>query len=65
MIDVEFRFWRRFQKEGFEDQRKKVFQFVDWWKFYDWIQSQDNFFVGFVLYGVINFLIYFVSGILF
>ena len=36
MIDAEPRLWRRPQKEGFEDQRKKVLQFADWWKPYDW-----------------------------
>uniref|UniRef100_A0A8W8I2B8 CWF19-like protein 2 n=2 Tax=Magallana gigas TaxID=29159 RepID=A0A8W8I2B8_MAGGI len=39
MIDAEPRLWRRPQKEGFEDQRKKVLQFADWWKPYDWTQS--------------------------
>ncbi|XP_048735526.2 CWF19-like protein 2 [Ostrea edulis] len=39
MIDAEPRLWRRPQKEGFEDQRKKVLQFADWWKPYDLTQS--------------------------
>ncbi|XP_061174042.1 CWF19-like protein 2 [Saccostrea echinata] len=39
MIDAEPRLWRRPQKEGFEDQRKKVLQFADWWKPYDWTNN--------------------------
>ncbi|XP_060068862.1 CWF19-like protein 2 [Ylistrum balloti] len=42
MLDVEPRIWRKNQKENFDDQRKKVLQFSEWWKPYDWTQNDDD-----------------------
>lgn len=39
MLDVEPRIWRKDQKENFDDQRKKVLQFSEWWKPHDWTQD--------------------------
>lgn len=39
MIDAEHRLWRKPQKENFDDQRKKVLQFSEWWKPFDWTQK--------------------------
>ncbi|XP_074650677.1 CWF19-like protein 2 [Tubulanus polymorphus] len=36
MLDVEPRLWRKQQKESFDQQRKNVLQFAEWWKPYDW-----------------------------
>ncbi|XP_013392570.1 CWF19-like protein 2 [Lingula anatina] len=38
MMDLEPRMWRKPFKENFEDQRKKVLEFANWWKPYDWTQ---------------------------
>ncbi|XP_008827939.2 CWF19-like protein 2 [Nannospalax galili] len=35
MLDLEPRLWRKGIRESFEDQRKKVLQFAQWWKPYD------------------------------
>ncbi|XP_042271018.1 CWF19-like protein 2 [Thunnus maccoyii] len=35
MMDVEPRRWRKLIRENFDDQRKKVLQFAQWWKPYD------------------------------
>ncbi|CAL9683876.1 unnamed protein product [Knipowitschia caucasica] len=35
MMDLEPRRWRKLIKENFDDQRKKVLQFAQWWKPYD------------------------------
>lgn len=34
-MDLEPRLWRKLIKENFDDQRKKVLQFAQWWKPYD------------------------------
>ena len=39
MIDADHRLWKKPQKENFEEQRKKVMQFSDMWKPYDWTQN--------------------------
>ncbi|OWF52178.1 CWF19-like protein 2 [Mizuhopecten yessoensis] len=39
MLDVEPRLWRKNQKESFDEQRKKVLQFSEWWKPHDWTQN--------------------------
>ena len=36
MVDAEPTLWRKPRKENFDDQRKKVLQFAEWWKPYDW-----------------------------
>ncbi|XP_053312444.1 CWF19-like protein 2 [Spea bombifrons] len=35
MLDLEPRVWRKALRENFEDQRKKVLQFAQWWKPFD------------------------------
>lgn len=35
MMDLEPRRWRKPIRENFDDQRKKVLQFAQWWKPYD------------------------------
>lgn len=39
MIDAEPTLWRKPHREGFEDQRRKVLEFEEWWKPYDWTQQ--------------------------
>lgn len=41
MMDLEPRRWRKLIKENFDDQRKKVLQFAQWWKPYDCTKA-DN-----------------------
>ncbi|XP_064482184.1 CWF19-like protein 2 isoform X2 [Ornithodoros turicata] len=38
MLDLEPRLWKKMQPEKFDDQRKKVLQFAEWWKPYDWTE---------------------------
>ncbi|XP_061058584.1 CWF19-like protein 2 isoform X2 [Eubalaena glacialis] len=40
MLDVEPRLWRKGIRESFEDQRKKVLQFAQWWKPFDFTKSK-------------------------
>ncbi|XP_077397141.1 CWF19-like protein 2 [Festucalex cinctus] len=40
MMDLEPRLWRKFIRENFDDQRKKVLQFAQWWKQYDCTKSE-------------------------
>uniref|UniRef100_A0A669BV30 CWF19-like protein 2 n=1 Tax=Oreochromis niloticus TaxID=8128 RepID=A0A669BV30_ORENI len=40
MLDLEPRRWRKMIKENFDDQRKKVLQFAQWWKPYDCTKTQ-------------------------
>ncbi|CAC5398373.1 CWF19-like protein 2 homolog,CWF19-like protein 2 [Mytilus coruscus] len=39
MLDAEPQLWRKPSKENFDDQRKKVLQFAEKWKPYDWTQK--------------------------
>ncbi|CAG5114770.1 unnamed protein product, partial [Candidula unifasciata] len=39
MLDAEPTLWRKPHNESFEDQRKKVLQFAQKWKPYDWTQT--------------------------
>ncbi|CAG2226549.1 unnamed protein product [Mytilus edulis] len=39
MLDAEPQLWRKPTKENFDDQRKKVLQFAEKWKPYDWTQK--------------------------
>ncbi|XP_028276162.1 CWF19-like protein 2 [Parambassis ranga] len=41
MLDLEPRRWRKTIKENFDDQRKKVLQFAQWWKPYDCTKTED------------------------
>lgn len=40
MMDLEPRRWRKPIRENFDDQRKKVLQFAQWWKPYDCTKTQ-------------------------
>uniref|UniRef100_A0A5F8HBS6 CWF19 like cell cycle control factor 2 n=2 Tax=Monodelphis domestica TaxID=13616 RepID=A0A5F8HBS6_MONDO len=40
MLDVEPRLWRKGIRENFDNQRKKVLQFAQWWKPYDFTKSK-------------------------
>lgn len=40
MMDLEPRLWRKLIKENFDDQRKKVLQFAQWWKPYDCTKNE-------------------------
>ncbi|XP_037123869.1 CWF19-like protein 2 [Syngnathus acus] len=40
MMDVEPRLWRKLIRENFDDQRKKVLRFAQWWKEYDCTKSE-------------------------
>ena len=39
MMDLEPHLWRRPHKQNFDDQRRKVLQFGEWWKPFDWTQK--------------------------
>ncbi|KAL4230580.1 hypothetical protein ACF0H5_010958 [Mactra antiquata] len=39
MVDADHRLWKRPPKENFDDQRKKVLNFAERWKPYDWTQN--------------------------
>jgi hypothetical protein len=39
MMDLEPTLWRKPHKENFEEQRKKVLAFSEWWKPVDWTQK--------------------------
>ncbi|KAJ7320143.1 hypothetical protein JRQ81_019654 [Phrynocephalus forsythii] len=41
MLDLEPRLWRKRLRESFEDQRKKVLQFAERWKPYDFTKSKE------------------------
>ncbi|KAM9317806.1 CWF19-like protein 2 [Pholidichthys leucotaenia] len=40
MLDLEPRRWRKMIKENFDDQRRKVLQFAQWWKPYDCTKTE-------------------------
>ncbi|XP_077578044.1 CWF19-like protein 2 [Stigmatopora nigra] len=42
MMDLEPRIWRKLLRENFDDQRKKVLQFAEWWKQYDCTKSETS-----------------------
>ncbi|XP_053564539.1 CWF19-like protein 2 isoform X2 [Bombina bombina] len=41
MLDLEPRLWRKAVRENFDDQRKKVLQFAQWWKPYDFTKNKE------------------------
>ncbi|XP_068612778.1 CWF19-like protein 2 [Brachionichthys hirsutus] len=41
MLDLEPRRWRKFIRENFDDQRKKVLQFSQWWKPFDCTKTES------------------------
>ncbi|XP_076359633.1 CWF19-like protein 2 isoform X2 [Tachypleus tridentatus] len=42
MLDLEPQLWRKPKKENFENQRKKVLQFIEWWNKYDFTEKDKN-----------------------
>ncbi|XP_068173499.1 CWF19-like protein 2 [Antennarius striatus] len=40
MMDMEPRRWRKLIRENFDDQRKKVLQFAQWWKPFDFTKTE-------------------------
>ncbi|XP_059820285.1 CWF19-like protein 2 isoform X1 [Hypanus sabinus] len=42
MLDLEPRRWRKPYRENFDDQRKKVLQFSQWWKPYDCTKTKNK-----------------------
>ncbi|XP_051882070.1 CWF19-like protein 2 isoform X2 [Pristis pectinata] len=42
MLDLEPRRWRKPHRENFDDQRKKVLQFSQWWKPYDCTKTKNK-----------------------
>uniref|UniRef100_A0A8C2SSS4 CWF19-like protein 2 n=1 Tax=Coturnix japonica TaxID=93934 RepID=A0A8C2SSS4_COTJA len=41
MLDLEPRLWRKGVRQKFEEQRKKVLQFAQWWKPYDFTKKKE------------------------
>ncbi|XP_019380583.1 PREDICTED: CWF19-like protein 2 [Gavialis gangeticus] len=41
MLDLEPRLWRKGIRQNFDDQRKKVLQFAQWWKPYDITRTKE------------------------
>ncbi|XP_072254749.1 CWF19-like protein 2 [Pyxicephalus adspersus] len=41
MLDLEPRVWRKAVRENFDDQRKKVLQFAQWWKPFDFTKANN------------------------
>ncbi|OXB62867.1 hypothetical protein ASZ78_015411, partial [Callipepla squamata] len=41
MLDLEPRLWRKGVRQNFEEQRKKVLQFAQWWKPYDFTKKKE------------------------
>lgn len=39
MLGLEPFIWTKPRKENFQTQKKKVLQFADWWKPFDWTQK--------------------------
>ncbi|KAM4796109.1 CWF19-like protein 2 [Rhinophrynus dorsalis] len=42
MLDLEPRVWRKAVRENFDDQRKKVLEFAQWWKPFDITKPKDE-----------------------
>lgn len=42
MLDLEPRRWRKPRRENFEEHKKKVLQFADWWEPFDWTKRIDR-----------------------
>ncbi|XP_021236209.1 CWF19-like protein 2 isoform X1 [Numida meleagris] len=41
MLDLEPRLWRKGVRQNFEEQRRKVLQFAEWWKPYDFTKKKE------------------------
>jgi hypothetical protein len=42
MLDLDHSLWRKQWRENFDLQRKKVLQFAEWWKTYDFTMTKEN-----------------------
>lgn len=42
MLNLEPQLWRRPHKENFDSQRKKVLEFAEQWKLFDWTKNIDR-----------------------
>ena len=41
MLDLEPQLWRKGIRQNFEEHRKKVLQFAQWWKPYDFTKKKE------------------------
>lgn len=42
MLDLDHSMWRKRRREDFDLQRKKVLQFAEWWKMYDFTVRKEK-----------------------
>jgi hypothetical protein len=42
MLDLDHGLWRKQRREDFDLQRKKVLQFAEWWKMYDFTAKKQR-----------------------
>lgn len=42
MLDLDHSLWRKQRQENFDSQRKKVLQFAEWWKTYDFTVGKEK-----------------------
>jgi hypothetical protein len=42
MLDLDHSLWRKPRREDFDLQRKKVLQFAEWWKMYDFTVRKEK-----------------------
>ncbi|KAJ9600229.1 hypothetical protein L9F63_009476 [Diploptera punctata] len=42
MLDLDHSIWRKQRKDNFDAQRKKVMQFAEWWKPYDFTVNNSS-----------------------
>ena len=42
MLDLEPRRWRKPRRENFEEHKKKVLQFGEWWEPFDWTKKIER-----------------------
>jgi hypothetical protein len=42
MLDLDHSLWRKQRRENFDLQRKKVLQFAEWWKVYDFTVKNER-----------------------
>jgi hypothetical protein len=42
MLDLDHSLWRKQRRDDFDVQRKKVLQFAEWWKMYDFTVRKEE-----------------------
>jgi hypothetical protein len=42
MLDLDHSLWRKQRREHFDLQRKKVLQFAEWWRAYDFTAKNEK-----------------------